>query len=626
MPLQKIQLKPGVNREVTRYAAEGTWYETDKVRFLSGMPQKIGGWERISANTYLGVCRSMKNWVTLVGQNLVAVGTEIKYYLERGGAYLDITPLRLTTGAGDVTFSATNGDATLTATDTGHGVEVGDYISFTGAVSLGGVITAAVINQEYQVATVTNPNVYTIEAKDTDGDTVTANASDSGNGGGSVIGYYQIHQGNQIDLPTLGWSAGAWGGGTWGVGDTTSVPMRLWSQSNFGEDLIFAYRGGSLFLWDATNGTEARGVYLTVGGTDVPTIVNYTLVSDISRFVFAFGCNPTGSAVLDPMLIRWSDQEDASDWGPLATNQAGSLRLSSGTEIITALQSRQEILVWSDSAVYNLQYLGAPEVWGGQLVGDNITIASQNAVIYANNTAYWMGKDKFYVYDGTVQTLPCSVKSYVFDDFNFEQTDQVVTGTNERFDEIWWFYCSSSSTQADRYVVYNYVDNIWFYGSMLRSAWMDSDLREYPLAATYSNNLTNHEIGQDDRETSTPTAITATLVSAEFDLDEGDKFMFVSRILPDVSFIGSSADSPAVSMTLSPMQNSGSGYNSPLSEGGNSSATVTRSATVPIEQFTGQAYIRLRGRQMAFKVESDALGVAWKLGYPRLDMRPDGRR
>ena len=402
--------------------------------------------------------------------------------------------------------------------------------------------------------------------------------------------------------------------------------MRLWSQSNFGEDLIFTYRGGSLFLWDATNGTEVRGVYLTVGGTDVPTIVNYTLVSDISRFVFAFGCNPTGSAVLDPMLIRWSDQEDASAWGPLATNQAGNLRLSSGTEIITALQARQEILVWSDSAVYNLQYLGAPEVWGGQLVGDNITVASQNAVIYANNTAYWMGKDKFYIYDGTVQTLPCSVKSYVFDDFNSEQTDQVVTGTNERFDEIWWFYCSSSSTQADRYVVYNYIDNIWFYGSMLRSAWMDSDLREYPLAATYSNNLTNHEIGQDDKETSTPTAITATLVSAEFDLDEGDKFMFVSRILPDVSFTGSSADSPAVSMTLSPMQNSGSGYNSPLSEGGNSSATVTRSATVPIEQFTGQAYIRLRGRQMAFKVESDALGVAWKLGYPRLDMRPDGRR
>jgi len=326
------------------------------------------------------------------------------------------------------------------------------------------------------------------------------------------------------------------------------------------------------------------------------------------------------------MLIRWSDQEDVAKWTPAATNQAGDLRLSRGSEIITALQARQEILVWTDTALYGLQYLGAPEVWGAQLLGDNITIASTSAAVYSGNVAYWMGTDKFYLYDGTVQTLPCAVRSYVFNDFNFSQYAQVVAGTNERFDEIWWFYCSAESTQNDRYVVYNYMQDIWYYGTLSRSAWMDADLRENPLAATYSNNLVQHEVGYDCQETATPIAITATLLSSEFDLDDGDKFMFVSRMLPDVTFDGSTADNPSAVMTLLPLQNSGSGYNSPTSEGGSDNATVTRSTTVPIEQFTGQVYIRVRGRQMAFKIESTELGVAWKLGIPRLDMRPDGRR
>ena len=630
MPIQKIQFKPGVDRETTRYNAEGTWYETDKVRFRRGMPQKIGGWERISSNTFLGVCRSMFNWVTLGGQNLVSVGTSIKYYIERGGAYYDSTPYRLISGAGDATFAAVDGDATITVTEVDHGAVVGSYVTFSGAVSLGGNITADVLNQNYIIDSVVDADNFTIEAVDTSGATVLANVSDTGNGGASTVASYEIVPGAEYAVPFSGWGAGTWGSNTWGVGATTTANIRLWSQANFGEDLILADRGGDIYIWDASAGAVAgnRATFLTsaIGQCGVPTIVNYTTVSDIFRFVFCFGCNPVGSSVLDPMLIRWSDQEDAINWTPQATNQAGSLRLSNGSEIVTALQSRQEMLVWTDAALYGMQYLGAPEVWGANLLGSNLTIASQNAAIIASDIAYWMGKDKFYSYDGVVKTLPCSIRSYIFDDFNQQQTDQVICGTNERFNEVWWFYCSSGSTTVDRYVIYNYGEDAWAYGNMARTAWIDADLRELPLAATYSNNIVKHEIGYDDKETSSVYPITATLVSAEFDLDDGDRAMFISRVLPDVTFAGSTASTPAVTMTISPMVNSGSGYNIPLSEGGNSSATVTRTATVPIEEFTGQAYVRLRGRQMAFKVESTAEGVAWKLGATRFDMRPDGRR
>jgi len=631
MPVQKIQFKPGVNRETTRYNAEGTWYETDKIRFRFGAPQKIGGWERISADTYLGVCRSMFNWVTLGGQNLVSVGTNIKYYIERGGAYYDSTPYRAITSPGDATFAAVNGDATITVTEVNHGASAGDYVTFSGAVSLGGNITADVLNQNYIIATVVDADNFTIEAVDTSGATVLANASDTGNGGASAVASYEIIPGGEYAVPFTGWGAGTWGSSTWGTGGSTTATIRLWSQANFGEDLILADRGGNIYLWDGGTGATAnnRAVTLsTVVGADAstPTVVNYTTVSDIYRFVFCFGCNDYGSGTLDPMLIRWSDQEDALTWAPSATNQAGSLRLSNGSEIVTAIQSRQELLVWTDAALYGMQYLGAPEVWGANLLGGNITIASQNAAAFANDVAYWMGKDKFYVYDGTTKTLLCSLRSYIFDDFNQQQTDQVICGTNERFNEVWWFYCSLGSTTVDKYVIYNYSEDAWSYGNMARTAWMDADLRELPLAATYSNNLVEHETGYDDKETSSVFPITATLVSSEFDLDDGDRAMFITRVLPDVTFDGSTASTPALTMTLSPMTNSGSGYKSPLSDGGNSSATVTRSATVPIEQFTGQAYVRLRGRQMAFKVESTAEGVAWKLGATRFDMRPDGRR
>jgi len=614
MPLQKLKFNPGVDRENTRYAAEGGWYETDKVRFRRGMPQKIGGWVRISANTFLGVCRSMLNWITLQQQNLVSVGTNLKYYIERGGAYFDVTPIRATATLTNP-FTTTSGSATVLVTDNAHGALQNDFVTFSGASAVGGLT----LNGEFQINFV-SANSYNI--------TAASLASSSATGGGTVTAAYEINTGNEIAVPFTGWSAGTWGAGTWGVGGTTLAPIRLWSQANFGEDLFFGYRGGSLFYWDASNGVNTRAVYVTSlgGASDVPTIVNKTFVSDIFRFAFCFGANQLGATALDPMLIRWSNQEDVANWTPLATNQAGSLRLSRGSEIITVLQARQEILIWSDTALYGMQYLGAPEVWGAQLLGDNITIASTNAAVYSGNIAYWMGTDKFYSYDGTVKTLPCSVRSYVFNDFNVSQYAQVVAGTNERFDEVWWFYCSAGVTRNDRYVVYNYLQDIWYYGTLSRSAWIDSDLRENPMAATYSNNLVNHEVGYDNQESATASAITATLLSSEFDLDDGDKFMFVNRVLPDVTFEGSTVTNPAAVMTLSPMQNSGSGYNNPLSVGGNSASTVTRTATVPIEEFTGQVFVRVRGRQMAFKMESTELGVAWKLGIPRLEMRADGRR
>ena len=614
MPLQKLKFNPGVDRENTRYAAEGGWYETDKVRFRRGMPQKIGGWVRLSASTFLGVCRSMLNWVTLQQQNLVSVGTNLKYYIERGGAYFDITPIRATATLTNP-FTTTLNSTTVLVTDNAHGALQNDFVTFSGASAVGGLT----LNGEFQISFV-DANSYNI--------TAASQASSGATGGGTVTAAYQVNTGNEIAVPFTGWSAGAWGAGTWGVGGTTLAPIRLWSQANFGEDLFFGYRGGSLFYWDASTGVNTRAVYVTSlgGASDVPTIVNKTFVSDIFRFAFCFGSNPLGATALDPMLIRWSNQEDVANWTPLATNQAGSLRLSRGSEIITVLQARQEILIWSDTALYGMQYLGAPEVWGAQLLGDNITIASTNAAVYSGNIAYWMGTDKFYSYDGTVKTLPCSVRSYVFNDFNTSQYAQVVAGTNERFDEIWWFYCSAGVTQNDRYVVYNYLQDIWYYGTLSRSAWIDSDLRENPMAATYSNNLVNHEVGYDSQEGAVASAITATLLSSEFDLDDGDRFMFVNRMLPDVTFEGSTVTNPAAVMTLSPMENSGSGYNNPLSVGGNSASTVTRTATVPIEQFTGQVFVRVRGRQMAFKLESTELGVAWKLGIPRLEMRADGRR
>ena len=621
MPLKKLDLRPGVNRERTRYANENGWYECDKIRFRQKLPEKIGGWTRISANTFQGVCRSLWAWITLAGSQLVGVGTHLKFYIEQGGVYSDITPIRATT-TNAATFSASNGSTTITVTDNSHGAIVGDFVTFSSAVSLGGVITATILNAEHQIVSVTNANTYTFTAS------VAANASDSGNGGSATDAAYQISVGPETVVPLTGFGAGNWGEGTWGNGGTGSVELRLWSQSNFGEDLVFGPRGGPLYYWDATNGTSTRGVLLSGlgGASDVPTKQNFILVSDISRFILCFGANTISTSVQDPMLIRWSDQESAVDWTPTSTNQAGSIRLSRGTEIVTAIPTRQAITAWTDSAVYSLQYLGGQAVWGVQVVGENTSIASPNAVIYANGVAYWMGKDKFYMYDGTVKPLVCDLLRYVFSDYNTIQINQVFAGTNEEYHEIWWFYCSGDSSTVDRYVIYNYQDQVWYYGNLARTAWLDSGMRNFPLAATYTPNLVNHEEGIDDNQTGTTTAISAFITSAEFDLDDGHQFNFVWRVMPDITFDGSTADSPSATMTLFPLKNSGSGYNSPASVGGDDSGAITRSATVPVEKYTEQINTRVRGRQLSVKVASSTSGVQWQLGTPRIDMRPDGRR
>ena len=631
MPLKKIVFKPGVNKENTRYTTEGGWYECDKVRFRQGSPEKIGGWQQISNNRFLGICRSLFNWVTLAGVNLISVGTNLKYYIEQGAQYYDITPLRATTVAGDVTFAATNGSSTITVTDNAFGANTGDFVTFSGAVSLGGNITAAVLNQNYQIASVINTNSYTIIAKNpSTGAVVTANTSDSGNGGAAVIGRYEIPIGADIEVPITGWGAGGWGNGTWGFGAITGQPIRLWTQSNFGEDLVFAYRGGAIYYWDSSVGTSNnRGVLLSSlpNATDVPTIQNKIFVSDVYRFVMAFGCNDYGSATLDPMLIRWTDQESAVNWTPSATNQAGSLRLSEGSEIVTAIQSRQEVVVFTDAAVYSLQYLGASAgVWGATILGSNISIVGMNAVAVASGITYWMGIDKFYYYDGRVQTLPCDLRRYVFNDINLGQMDQVFAGTNEGFTEVWWFYCSTNSNAIDKYVIYNYGEGVWYYGTLPRTAWLDSGLQDYPIAATYTHNLVEHENGTNDNETGTPVAINAYISSSEFDIDDGHNFGFIWRIVPDITFDGSSANSPQATFTLLPMKGSGSGITVPESEGGVNNAPVVRSATIPIEAFTNIIYTRVRARQLIFKVESNSLNTTWQLGAPRIDIRPDGRR
>jgi len=616
MPLQKLALKPGVNRENTRYTSEGGWYESDKVRFRQGMPEKIGGWERISSNTFLGICRSLHSWVTLVNLTITSVGTHLKYYLEDGGAYYDITPIRATVTLTNP-FTTVSGSATVTVTDANGGYSNGDFVTFSDASAAGGLT----LNGEFQITYATG-NTYTITAAST--------ASSSATGGGTVTAVYQINTGVSLESPLVGWSAGTWGEGTWGNGGASTESLRIWSQGNFGEDLILGFRGSPLYFWDASDdtplGNPATLLSAEAGASNVPTAQNIILVSDINRFVFCFGANTLGTTTQDPMLIRWSDQEDATNWTPTATTQAGDLRLSRGSEIIAAEQTRQELLVWTDFSVYSLQYVGAPVVWAAQLVGENASIMSQNSVAVADNVAYWFGKDKFYMYDGGVKVLPCNVKRYIFDDINRDNIQQIFGSTNEGFDEIWWFYPSASSNTNDRYVVYNYVQQIWYYGTLSRTAWLDSGIRDFPLAATNNNNLVQHEVGLDDAETGTTAAITASITSAQFDLDDGHKFMLVSRMIPDVTFDGSTADSPVVSMSLSALQNSGSGFNDPLSESGNSGGSVTRTATSPVEEFTEQIFLRVRGRQVSFKVESTAQGVTWQLGSPRIDMRPDGRR
>jgi hypothetical protein len=618
MPLKKLVFKPGVNRENTRYTTEGGWYECDKIRFRQGTPEKIGGWLRISGATYQGVCRSLWAWTTLGQANLIGVGTNLKFYIESGGAYNDITPIRVTTTLGTDPFVST-GTTTITVTAVAHGAVNGDFVTFSGATGT----YASTWNQEYQI-TYIGVNSYSITV---------ASAIPAGSYGGSAVSAaYQLNVGPAVVVPNVGWGAGPWGSGTWGSGTTNYNSLQLWSQSNFGENLVYGPRGGGIYYWTTSLGLTGRGINLTtIGDAETPTVQNFVFISDIYRFVFAFGCDDYSSSIQDPMLLRWGDQESVTVWTPAATNQAGSLRLSHGSRIITALQSRQEILVWTDSSLYSLQYLGAASgVWGATLLGDSISIVGPNAAALASGVTYWMGVDKFYTYSGQVQTLTCDLRRYVYNDINLAQKEQFFAATNEGFNEVWWFYCSADSVIIDRYVIYNYLEKIWSYGTMNRSAWLDSGLLNYPLAATFlnttSNNLVYQEYGLDDFTTPTGVAINSYITSSQFDIEDGHTFGFVWRIVPDITFNGSTTSAPQATMSLLPLQNSGSGYNNPLSVGGSNEGTVVQSVSYPVEKFTQYLYVRVRGRQMSFKIESNQLGCTFQLGAPRMDIRADGRR
>jgi hypothetical protein len=708
MPLQKLQFRPGLNREGTDYSNEGGWYDGDKVRFRSGFPEKIGGWTQVSSQQYNGVCRSIWVWLDAdagAGNTYIGVGTNTKYYIYSAGAYNDITPIVKTDTLSNP-FATTLGSTSVTVTDATYNPTVSDFVTFSGASAVGGIT----INGDYQVKTVLSSTTYTITA-------ATA-ATSTATGGGTVTAAYEYPSGLNVYSIGTGWGAGPWNAGSssdpwahgWGTAYSSGIgeQLRLWSNDNFGADLVIAPRGGPIFYWQDSSGVSTRAQYLSslansatlltdattfssgsttinlttanapyvypysyITGTGIPagtyvtainnvtgvaTISNTTTAnssgnysfsysgafvpnqtyqvntSAIQEFVVAFGANPytpgVPNSTFNPLLVRWSDQANAYQWIPEVTNQSGEFTLTNGSYIMGARATRQEILVWTDSALYSMQYIGAPYVWGFQILMDNISVMSPNAMVTVNNVTYWMGRDRFYMYSGRVEVLPCALRQYIFDDINENQAYQVFAGANEAFNEVWWFYVSDSSagSTVDKYVIYNYLDRVWYYGTLGRSAWFQSGTQPYPIAADYNGRLLYHENGCDDNSTSATAPIYAYVQSSDFDIGDGHNFGFVWRILPDVNFNGSTTNQPSVVMTVKPRENSGTAYGTADSPQIQSAQNYTSVPEYTIQQFTGQVYTRLRGRQMAFRIESSGIGVAWQLGSPRIDIRPDGRR
>ena len=696
MPLTKLQFRPGINREITSYTNEGGWYDGDKIRFRYGFPEKIGGWQKMSSTNFLGTCRALHPWVALEGNQYLGVGTHLKYYINEGGAYFDITPIRDTTSAGAITFSAsantlganvavddttitlssttgfpstgyvkinseiilyasvsgndligceraqydttaaahTSGDtvtcATITVNDTAHGCNENDFVTFSGAVTLGDQITADILNQQYQVVHVQDTNTYYITARTVstiasitvsgglDETPVFATSSDSGNGGASVVGAYQINTGLDTTVFGTGWGAGSWSRGAWGSASSLlaqGATLRIWSHDNFGEDLLFNVRDGGLYYWDKTGGTSTRGVSLDslAGANYTPTVAKQLLVSDRDRHVIAFGCDPQNNPdVQDPLLIRFSDQESLTEWESTALTTAGDLRLGSGSEIITAVETRQQIIVFTDESMYAMQYLGAPFTFGIQLISENTTIAGPLTAVPVEDQVFWMGISEFYMYNGAVQKIPCSVRDYVFDDINVGQLEKVTAAVNSENNEIWWFYPSASSSENDRYVIYNTLEQVWYYGTLSRTCWIDRGIEQYPIAASPDNFLYNQEFGFDDGSVSPAAAITAYVSSSPMDMGDGQQFTFLSRLIPDVGFRNSSAPVPLLDITTRVRNYSNGNY--------------LKTVTNQVNDTTEQINLRLRGRQFSIQVQSDETGVAWRLGSLRYDMRPDGRR
>jgi hypothetical protein len=636
MPLSKLQFRPGINKETTSYSNEGGWFDCDKIRFRAGFPEKIGGWAKKTPNSHLGVTRALHPWQTISLANYLGVGTNEKYYVLYGGAYYDVTPLRATTSAGDVTFSATDGSSTITVTDTSHGAIVGDFVTFSGAASLGGNITAEVLNQEYKIVTVPTANTFTITAREVnpvsritvDGIytpvAVTANSSDSGNGGSSTVGAYQLNIGLNTSITGDGWNAGTWGRGTWNSATTPTVEsvLRLWTHDNFGEDLVINIFNGGLYYYDSSAGLTNRAVVLSsvAGAVSPPSVAVKVLVSDVDLHVIAFGCDSEDDpGTQDPLLIRFSDQRNALDWKATVDNTAGDLKISSGSKIITAIETKREILVFTDTSIYSMQFIGPPDTFGITIVSEGISIRSPNSAVAIEDNVFWMGNNEFYVYNGAVQKIPCTLRDFVFSDFNNLQAEKVFAGVNSSFSEIWWFYPSADSNEINKYVIYNYQQQIWYFGSLQRTAWLDRGVNELPTAASPDYYLYNHETGDDDGSTDPVTAITAHIESSQMDIGEGDQFTFISRIIPDITFRNSEIGKKA-SLSLKARNFPGGNYLQ------TDSAEISKTATVPVEQFTNDAFIRLRGRSFALRVESTETGISWRLGSPRIDIRPDGRR
>ena len=615
MPYAKFDMVPGINREGTAFSAQGGWFDSNLVRFKKGFPQKIGGWVKEQTATYLGTGRALHAWVSLGGTKYLGLGTTLKYYVKDGSSFYDITPIRATTSAGDVTFSASNGDATITVADTAHGASKNDFVTFSGAASLGGNIIANVLNQEYQIATIVNANSYTIEAKDTDGDTVTANSSDSNNGGSSTVGAYQINVGLDEYVSSTGWGASAWGDGAFGsaasLDDTNQ--LRLYSQDNFGDDLIFCPRAGGVYYWDQSSGTSTRAVNFSSLGSasNVPTKCLQIMVSDVDRHIIAFGSNPVGSSTLDPLLVRWSDQESAVDWTPSSTNSSGGVKISSGSKIVGALRTRQEILIWTDSALHSMRFVGAPFIFSFNELKAGVSMISPNASVNANGQVYFMDRGGFFTYSGQVSPLPCAVRDYVYSDLNLGQAYKIFGTANIDFNEVMWFYPSSGSDEIDRYVLYNYIEDVWSVGTMVRTAWIEAHLENNPIAAgktgTDSNYLYNQEFGHDDDGS----AMTAYIETGDFDIEDGNNFMLVSRVIPDIQF--RDADS------TNELDVSIKGRDYP-------NDSLSTLSTSSISNSTQQAFVRCRSRQAVLRFESSGSGYGWRLGHFRLDTRLDGRQ
>jgi len=631
MPLQKFIFRPGIDREGTDYSNEGGWFDANLVRFRKNLPEKIGGWAKNTLNTFQSTGRALHAWVDLSLTKFLGLGTTWKYYIQQGDVFNDITPIRATTSAGDVTFAkVANGDATITVTDTAHGAVENDFVTFSGAASLGGNITAAVLNQEYQIATITSANVYTIEAKDTDGDEVTAAAGDSGNGGSSVVGAYQINVGLDVYVESSGWGAGTWGASTFGsvsaLSDTNN--LRLWSHDNFGEDLIMNVRAGGIYYWDTSAdslGTDRAVALSALSGANLaPTKALVTLVSDVDRHVVCFGADPisgssrTGS--LDPMFIAWSDQENAAEWEPKSTNTAGSFRLSAGSSIIGAIRARQETLVWTDTSMYSMTFVGQPFTFATNLVNEGVGLIGPNAAINTPKGVFWMDKKGFYNYTGQINDVPCSVQNYVFSDLAEGQAFQIFGFLNKEFDEVGWFYCSEGETVIDRYVVFNYDEQVWSIGQLTRTAWIDEGIFNNPMG-TYTTAevgyLYNHETGNDDDGSPMDNVY---IQSSDFDIDPaGEDFQQIRRIIPDIKFTGNGGSDQTINIVLKKRNFPG--------ESLSTSSTNTCTAT------TTQINTRLRARQAALRIESDddgssgtRLGVGFRVGAMRMDLRPTGRR